>query len=195
MNAPPRRRFGWILGGVLGVLWCLYLGLNGPAGSRGDLLPPELKAPKKTLTVDYDWNITDLDGRSVPFSRFRGKAVFLNFWATWCAPCVEELPAISRLAQDDRLKDVAFVALALDDDPVQLKKYVADHRIKAPVFLLQQIPPAVFLPADDPSRLATPVTFLIAPDGHIASIHDGPAQWDDPAVVEFLKTLAESRSP
>jgi thiol-disulfide isomerase/thioredoxin len=130
----------------------------------------------------------------VPFSSFRGKAVFLNFWATWCAPCVEEMPAISRLAQDERLKDVAFVALAHDDDPVRLKRYVDEHRIKVPVYRLQQIPPAVFLPPDKTDSMAIPVTFLIAPDGRIASIQDGAAQWDDPSVVEFLVRLSESRS-
>jgi len=77
---------------------------------EGDLSPPSLKAPRKALVASYDWNLTDLNGGTVPFSKFRGKTVFLNFWATWCAPCVEELPAISRLADDDRLKDVVFVA-------------------------------------------------------------------------------------
>jgi thiol-disulfide isomerase/thioredoxin len=193
MKSPRKLPWGWILGIVIGIAWCLNLAFNGPSGARADLAPPDLSAPHNPTFASYDWNLLDLNGNVVPFSQFRGKAVLLNFWATWCAPCLEEMPALSKLTEDDRLKDVAFVAVALDDDPVRLRSFVTKKRIQIPVFMLTQVPPATFLDPKQPDQMATPATFLIAPDGRIATSQHGPAQWDDPSVVEFLQKLSRAR--
>jgi thiol-disulfide isomerase/thioredoxin len=194
MEAKSKRRVGWILGGALGVLWCLYLAIYGPAGATGELSRPSVTPPKVPLKADYGWSVLDLDGRTVPFESFRGKAVFLNFWGTHCPPCVEEMPAINRLAENPRLKNVAFVALAIDDDPQELRRFITERKIKIPVYMFKEIPPRVFLPPDTPDSLRTPVTFLIAPGGRIASVQDGPAQWDDPTVVELLERLSGEKT-
>ena len=66
--------------------------------------------------ADYDWSPVDLNDQPVPFSRFKGKTVFLNFWATWCGPCVSEMPSIEELAKNPRLRDknIAFVCVSRD---------------------------------------------------------------------------------
>jgi thiol-disulfide isomerase/thioredoxin len=183
-------RLGMIAGACVGVAWCVYLAIMGPSGARADLLPPDLKPPRGTLRADYGWTVLDLDGKTVPFDSFRGKVVFLNFWGIRCPPCVDELPAMDRLAQNPRLKNVAFVALSIDDDPAAVRRFKTQHKLAMPVYLLREIPPRVFLPPNDPDSIKTPVTFVIAADGRIATVQDGPAQWDDPAAVDFLEQLA-----
>src|SRR4051794_9754607 len=61
--------------------------------------------------AEYSWKVADLDGKPVDLSKYRGRAVFLNVWATWCPPCRREMPSIVRLASDPKLKDVAFLCI------------------------------------------------------------------------------------
>ncbi len=67
--------------------------------------------------ADYDWSLMDLDGQPVSFAKFKGKTVFLNIWATWCGPCVGEMPSIAKLARNPRLQDknIEFVCVSTDD--------------------------------------------------------------------------------
>src|SRR5205823_4576372 len=117
---------------------------------------------------------------------YRGKAVFLNVWATWCGPCVRELPAIANLAANPRLKDVAFVCVATDEDQDAVRRFLAQRKLNLPVLHAVGRPPEVF------ATPYIPATFLIAPDGRIVHVEQGSAQWDDPAVVDKLETLAKS---
>ena len=80
------------------VFWlvCLPVFLPGPVNS--------LENTGMSTPADYDWSPVDLNDQPVPFSRFKGKTVFLNFWATWCGPCVREMPSIEELARNPRLR-------------------------------------------------------------------------------------------
>src|SRR5262249_8597996 len=126
----------------------------------------------------------DLDGAPVEFSRFKGKAVFLNVWATSCGPCVREMPAIARLAADPRLEGVAFVCVSTDEEAAPVKQFLAERGRGWPLTVVRA--------TDLPPVFATegiPATFLIAPDGRVAASQEGAARWDDPKVVEFLLRL------
>jgi thiol-disulfide isomerase/thioredoxin len=127
--------------------------------------------------------LLDLDGQPVDFGRFKGKAVFLNIWATWCGPCVQELPSIARLAGNPTLKDVAFVCVSTDDSAEPVKKFLKG----------KGWPMTVLRATDCPAVFRTegiPATFLIGPDGRIAASEVGSAEWDDPKVMDLLKKLA-----
>jgi peroxiredoxin len=79
--------------------------------------PPLIGGPAPEITL------TDLQGREVHLSDFRGKVVLLNFWATWCKPCKEEMPAMQ--ASYDKLRDKGFVVLAINE--LEDTERVADH--------------------------------------------------------------------
>jgi thiol-disulfide isomerase/thioredoxin len=177
---PAPGRTWWIVGLALVAAWCVYLYFFGP-GRRHRA--PELEGTELSKPADYGWSLYDLDGRAVPFERYRNKTVFLNVWATWCPPCVGELPSIARLARNPRLTNVAFVCASVDDDAVSVRR-----------FLRGKDWPMIFLHAPAlPNAFMTegiPATFLIAPDGRIAASALGGAEWDDPTVVDFLARLA-----
>lgn len=171
---------GWWLAGIALVsAWFLYLYFYGP---KAPLNSPQLEGTGLSRPAEYAWMLHDLDGTPVEFSRFRGKTVFLNIWATWCPPCVAELPAIANLARAPGLDQVAFVCVAIDQDPETVRRFLRG----------KDLPMTVLHAEDRPDVFTTrgiPATFIISPDGRIAASTLGSAEWDDPSVVEFLGRL------
>jgi thiol-disulfide isomerase/thioredoxin len=171
-----------VIVGAAALAWAVYLYFFGPVIGSGEMSAPALTTA--TLgTTDYRWTLKDLDGKSVDFSQYKGRVVFLNLWATWCGPCVSEIPSIANLASDPKLQDVAFVCVSVEDEAEPVRQFVERHKLGMSVFLAGESPPAAF------QTKAIPATFVIAPDGRIVSREIGAAQWDDPSVIEFLARL------
>jgi thiol-disulfide isomerase/thioredoxin len=179
--SPRSSRTWWIVALVCVSAWFLYLYFLGP---RGPGSAPVLEGTALSRPAAYDWMLRDLDGTPVSFAQYRGKTVFLNIWATWCPPCVAELPSITQLARTPALKDVAFVCVSIDDDAAAVRRFVNGKDWPMTVLHLGSAElPAVF------TTRGIPATFLIAPDGQVAASVVGSADWDDPSVVSFLSDL------
>ena len=135
--------------------------------------------------ADYNWSLVDLNDQPVSFAKFKGKTVFLNFWATWCGPCVGEMPSIAKLARNPRLqgKNIEFVCVSTDESPRRFDGSCGKESWTM-TFLRTDKIPAVFITD------GIPATFLIAADGRIAATEVGAADWNEPHVVEFLEKLA-----
>ena len=90
------------------VFWILYLVFLAPRRAIESLENSGMRLP-----AAFDWTVRDLNDKPVAFSQFKGKTVFLNIWATWCGPCVMEMPSIARLAEEPKLKGkgIEFVCL------------------------------------------------------------------------------------
>ena len=185
--SPPgrasRRRNGWLLALTLICAWVVVLTFVLPR-RRPDLAAPQLEVGPGVTKADFSWAFEDLNGRPATFDRFRGRAVFLNIWATWCGPCLTELPSIVNLAADPRLKDVAFVAMSVDESPETLRRFVAERKLTLPVYRATSL-------ADAFQTAGIPATFVIAPDGTIVGSLVGSARWDTPENVELLESLAK----
>jgi thiol-disulfide isomerase/thioredoxin len=175
----------WLYVGLAFIaFWGLYLAFFGPLITSSDA--PRLDTPGRSGPAEYGWQLLDLDDAPVAFSRFQGKVVFLNVWATWCGPCVAELPSIAALAADPRLKDVAFVCASTDDSAATVKQFLAGKNWPMTFLRATDMPP-VFM------TNGIPATFLIAPNGRVAAVEVGSAAWNDPSVVEFLEKLSKER--
>jgi thiol-disulfide isomerase/thioredoxin len=101
-------------------------------GPEVTLYPPDLPSPSDIRPkgkVDYGWTLRRLNGTEVTFSQFKGKVVFLNFWATWCPPCTVELPNIQRLHESLKTKDVVFVVSSYEDENV-VRDFISSKRLK-----------------------------------------------------------------
>jgi thiol-disulfide isomerase/thioredoxin len=169
---------------ALAAAWILFLTFFGPRAPEDEVLPPPtMAAPARAAVADYAFPFRDLEGRPVDLGTFKGRPIFLNIWATWCAPCVAEMPAIARLAADPKLKQVAFVCVSTDVSAGPVKAFLRGKSWPMTILRAEALP-AVFLTD------GIPATFLIAPDGRIAAAELGPAQWDHPSVVAFLSRLA-----
>jgi thiol-disulfide isomerase/thioredoxin len=161
--------------------WGVYLAFFLPNPSTEG---PDLANSGFGLPVDYSWKLLDLDDNPVEFSRFKGKTVFLNVWATWCGPCVREMPSITALAANPALKDVEFVCVSTDDSGGIVKSFLAGKGWPMTVLRASDLPPSF-------STEGIPATFLIGPDGKIASSQVGSANWNEPKVVAFLENLSK----
>ncbi len=165
----------------------LYIALVLPEeGFQAGVLPtPRIPAePQDTdLTMEYEWRVYDADGEELDVGAFRGKALFVNIWATWSPLAVEEIPAIQRLY--DQVADeegIAVLAIAMDS-PNSVRHFAERNNITMPVYSTRHIP-------DKLDTQTIPTTYVVAPDGRVVFEHTRAAAWDEPVVVEFLRQLA-----
>ena len=144
--------------------------------------PPVVESPQPSEEVpDFSF---DVNGRALELSALRGQVVLLNFWASWCPPCVEEMPALSRLHQQISASGGMVLGISVDDDEAKYQKFLQDHQITFPNY------------RDPDRRLSTlygtfkyPETFIIDRQGRLVRKIIGPLEWDDPQVLDFLTRL------
>lgn len=181
-DSPPPRAGNppWLLiAGVFAAFWVVFLIVAGPR--RVD----DIDGPEPGTPVDYNWTLHDIDGNEVKLDRFRGKPLFLNIWATWCPPCVAEMPSIARLASVEDLKGkVEFVCVSTDESINDVRTFLRGKNWPMTILRATSLPPAFLTEG-------IPATFLITADGRIAYRREGGAEWDAPEVVNKLRELAK----
>ncbi len=151
--------------------------------ATGLLQPDEISEEEQT-EASYDFQLRDVDGRTVDFSTLKGKTIFLNFWATWCPPCIAEMPDINDLYQKVQSDNIAFVLVSQDKDFQKAIDFVREKDFAFPIYTLKSRLPKVF------HSQSIPATFVISPQGKIASKRAGMAQYDTNAFRTFLKELS-----
>lgn len=134
--------------------------------------------------VGADFRMVGLDGNAVPFESLQGKVIFLNIWATWCPPCIAEMPNIQRLFEKVGSDDIAFVMLSVDEGGMgKVQKFIQRKGFTFPVYQPDgPLPPAFQSPS-------IPTTFIISPEGQIVARQEGMAEYDTQEVREFLQSL------
>jgi thiol-disulfide isomerase/thioredoxin len=150
-----------------------------------DVRPQPDESSKQTF--DYNFTVKDLDGKKVSMKELKGKVIFLNLWATWCGPCRVEMPSIQNLYNAVDKDRVVFVMLSLDQENQKhkIEQFVNDKEFTFPVYQ-----PASPLP--QLLRVNTiPTTFIIGPDGKVASKKTGMANYDTKEMRVFLQELSE----
>ncbi len=132
--------------------------------------------------ADFNLKLLDADGNTTSLSALKGKVIFMNLWATWCPPCIAEMPSIDKLheAMGD---DVAFVMLSLDEDFEKAKAFDTRKGYDLPIYA-----PAGNLPAMYHSS-AIPTTYVIDADGNLVLEHGGMADYNTSEFREFLRGL------
>jgi peroxiredoxin len=138
-----------------------------------------------------DFSLSALDGRPVQLREFRGRLVLLNFWATWCAPCLQEMPSMERLYQTFKPTDFALLAVSMDRQGEEMARPFAEHlKLTFPVLL------------DKTSEVGNrygvrglPTTYLIDPDGRIIGAAIGAREWYRTEAKAFIASLLRQIVP
>jgi len=154
------------------------------AGRPPGLISAQTLTPEEAkVAVDaiFALNLPDLGGRSQPVAQWRGKVLVVNYWASWCKPCVEEMPALSRMQRQFAALGVQFVGIGVDDAG-KLAAFVAATPVSYPVLVAS--------PADTPPGLqvkALPFTVVIGRDGGIEMTRLG--RIDEESLEPVLRRL------
>ncbi len=128
-----------------------------------------------------DFTLENVKGGRTTLSQHRGKVVLVNFWASWCPPCREELPSMERLAKS--LPRDQFILLAINVD----KKSSAAFRNASPSFEILLDPEGAVQSRYRVAQL--PTTFVVDGQGMVRNRVVGALEWDDPEVIRYLQTL------
>lgn len=158
---------------MLGIL-ALFLTLTGCySGTR----PPHIGTAAPGFTVQDSDHKVSLD-------EFRGKVVVLNFWATWCPPCVEELPSLLQMQQKMKSKGVEVVAISVDADQSAYKDFLKEHNVDL----------LTVRDADQKSNnlygtFKFPETYIIDREGVLRRKFIGAIDWGTPEIQEYLGRL------
>ncbi|MBD8872174.1 TlpA disulfide reductase family protein [Rhodanobacter sp. DHB23] len=116
--------------------------------------------------------LPDLQGRTHGLADYRGRRVLLNFWASWCGPCLDELPALDR-AQAKFGENGSIVLGIAMDDPARVRTFLADHPVHYPILLGRMASPSTSLLWGDGDEIL-PYSVLIDTDGRVIATHRGP---------------------
>ena len=165
----------WLL---LIALFVLPLAAIGHAPQQHGIQLTTFKRPPPAP----DFMLTNPAGAPITLKQFRGKVVLLNFWATWCPPCVREMPSMEALYQKFRARGLVVVAISLDEQGAKVvRPFLEKYKLTFPVAL------------DPESKISRvygagnlPSTFLINREGSVVAAAKGERDWYSPDVVSYI---------
>ncbi len=131
-----------------------------------------------------EFSVTADSGRKVALPNFGGKLLVLNFWATWCQPCVEEVPSLSEFAKRFDGRGVVVLGVSVDKDEKQYRAFLQQMR---PSFLTWRDPEAKI--NADYGTFKYPETYIINASGKVVQKIVGPADWSDEKMISYVGSL------
>jgi cytochrome c biogenesis protein CcmG/thiol:disulfide interchange protein DsbE len=157
-------------------LFCLLLGAGCDRGQR----------PRELGKVAPAFVIHD-DTQTVSLSQYRGRIVLLNFWASWCAPCVDELPSL--LALHSRLPQLTIVGVSIDSDPQAYRNFLTVNHIDFPT---------IRDPSEDTMHrygtVQIPESYVIDRSGHIVRKYISAQDWTSPEIIGTLSSILNNKN-
>jgi len=150
------------------------------------LLVACLAAPSMAADV-VDFTLPDLDGKPVSVSDYHGKWVIVNFWATWCPPCLDEIPDLVDLYDNNRDRLVVLGVNYEETNREYLKEFVETHLMSYPIMQMDPEPMTSLGPVT-----GLPTTYIISPEGERVARQEGPITRE--AVEKYIKRKEASRA-
>ncbi len=180
----------WGIGQFEGIL--AVTGLNAPKKISSDEMEVFRKMsflPRPGRVEAPDFLLRTLDGQNRSLQQDRGKVVLINFWATWCPPCIREMPSMQRLYDKFQPQGLEVVAISVDQgNPDSVRKFAEDLELNFPIVL-------------DPEQVAKqayevralPTSYLIDRKGRVVAVGMGPREWDGEAAFGLLEHLLNEK--
>jgi peroxiredoxin len=144
--------------------------------------------PMKDSAPTPDFNLITPEGKKISLKDFRGKVVLLNFWASWCVPCREEMPAMEKLYQEYRQKNFTVLAVAVKDRKQDTIDFVKELKLTYPIAL---DPDAKV--GQTYGAWGLPATYLIGPKGEGLARGWGPADWYNQPARKLIQDLLDGK--
>jgi len=145
-------------------------------------MKPALEMLEKEVFLkddDYNIELKGVNTHDINFSELKGGNIFLNFWGTWCPPCIDEWPTIQDL-YDDKKNELSFVLIAMQDKENVVVEFLKHNNYSVPVYIATSPLPEKFL-----VRIF-PTTFIIDKNGQILKKEDGSEDWNSDKNREYI---------
>jgi len=136
-------------------------------------------------TVAPGFALSDIHGKKVSLSDFRGKVVILNFWASYCGPCKAEMPSLNKLYLELKNRGLAVIAVSVDPTEAPVLSFASENKLAFPV-LMDKNKEIYF---DDYASIGLPTTFIINRKGIISEKIIGEQEWDSPEIKGRILNL------
>ncbi len=160
------------------VLMILMAGLFLAAGAKAAGFEARASLPAAALAAQ------DLKGAPKTLADYRGKVVLLNFWASWCPPCLREMPSMERLREKMAGRPLEIVAVDSAETPVEVNAYLSRMPLGFPILLD---------PDGSNTRrwkvFALPTSFLLDAEGRVRYVLTGPTEWDEGEALQVIDAL------
>jgi len=153
---------------TVALVYVLYASIHERVVVAGDRAP--------------EFNITADNGRTVSVPSFGGKLLVLNFWATWCPPCVDETPSLSQFAAEYAKKGVVVLGVSVDKDGAAYQKFLERFR---PAFLTARDQTI----HEDYGTFIYPETYIIDSGGRVLQKFAEEVAWNDPKITAYINSL------
>lgn len=152
------------------------------------IIQPDLEVPaEQQVLAGFDMQLVSLEGTQTGLEQFKGKVIFMNYWATWCPPCIAEMPDIHSLYEQYREDErIRFLMVSLDEDRGKARDFIRRKEFTFSVY---------FLASRRPKNLQTtviPTTFVIDREGRIVTSRRGMAKYNTDRFKRFLDSLLEA---
>ena len=143
----------------------------------------EIEKDEQVLIENYNWQLLNLEGDVVNFESFKEQVVVVNFWATWCPPCVAEMPSFQRLF--DAYGDKVVFLFVANDEPDRVLSFIDDNNYELPIYYQQTKVP------EEMNSNSLPTTYIIDTSGHIVASKVGAADWNSNKIRKLLDKLIQ----
>jgi len=153
---------------------------------KAKIIQPKIKDDSIFLTEqEYNWQLTDLKGNIVNFAGFKNKVIFINFWATWCGPCVGEMPEIQQFYDNFKNNENVVFLIVSNEDKTVIQNFINKKSYTFPVYSSISNPPKAF------DSNSIPISFLISKKGKIVMRQVGVANWSGDKITEKITELTK----
>ena len=161
----------------------------GNTGTKNEVKAEKVEEPVEatadTATITQELSFKDKEGKVLQLSALKGKVVFINFWATWCPPCIHELPSIDQLRQSLKdNKDIVFLMVDVDGDMEKSSAFMAENKYDLPLYIAEGDIPAEFL------GQSIPTTVILDKAGKIVERLEGSRDYGAPEIKKALEDIA-----
>ena len=168
-----------------------YLGLAGAAVLVAIFSMPSFRAGTAAITGRPAPTFAfTLDGHPTNLQSLRGRIVVLNFWATWCPPCVAETPSLEKMYTKLKPLGVTVLGVSVDEDAAAYHQFLIQHHITYPTYrdANAQIPHSY-------GTVMYPETYVIGRNGKIDRKLIGEQNWNSPNMLAYFQAIAQGRTP
>ncbi|WP_306353828.1 TlpA family protein disulfide reductase [Flavobacterium sp. '19STA2R22 D10 B1'] len=145
--------------------------------------PSVIEKKEQKKLNDYNWQLVNLEGEQSTLADHKGKVILINFWATWCPPCIAEMPSMQKLYTD--YKDKVVFLFVTNDDRDKVTAFMKKNNYDLPIYQYNSSVPG------DLNATSIPVTYLIDKEGNIVVDKTGSADWNSEDFRKELNQLLE----